>query len=145
MFSAAGVKPVPFRLTVPLITEPELSRVVVAVVRSACRPPTAEGVNITWTVQLPPPASVAEQFDELALKSPAAAPETAKFSPDKGSPPGFAIVTVCAVLGVPIPVPGKVRAVGVRLKAAGASPVPDVAIRTKGTPRLVLDTTTVPL
>ena len=144
MLNTAGVNPVPFKLALIVMAAFPAPSVELVAVRRACRPPAAVGVKVTDTEQLAPPASVDAQFAELAAKSPAAVPETAKFRPDNGSPPGFVTVTVCAALATPTPTPGNVSDAGLKLSEAGANPVPETAMRAIGTPRLVLDTTTVP-
>jgi hypothetical protein len=53
-------------------------------------------------------------------------------------------VIVCPALAVPIPVPGNVTDTGFKLSDGGVKPVPEAATRTAGTPRLVLEITTVP-
>jgi hypothetical protein len=140
MLNAAGVNPEPFKRTVALATP----GVVLEAVRNPCRPPTTEGSNVTTAEQLAPAANVVIQLEELMAKSPAAAPAIARLRPDSAVPPGFETVTCCPASSVPIAVAGKVTAVGFTLREAGASPVPESATGTGGTPRLVVATVTVP-
>jgi len=139
--SAAGVNPIPLKLAIafaaPLVELDAVSEPV--------RPPATEGVKLTTTEQLPPAASVPPgsdaQLDELTAKS----PEITIVNPVSAKPPVFDTVTVCPALVFPTVVPGKLTAVGLRLRAAGKPPVPVTATTTGATPKLVLDTVTVPL
>jgi hypothetical protein len=140
MLNVAGVNPVPLRMAVALVTP----GVVLEAVRNPCRPPTAEGSKVTTSEQLALAANVVVQFEELMAKSPAAAPAIARLRPDIVTPPGLVTVTAWPASVVPIAVPGKVTVAGVTLSAAGASPVPESATCTGGTPRLVVATVTVP-
>jgi hypothetical protein len=74
VLSAAAVNPVPVKLIVAVIGVFGTLFVVLETVRNPCRPPTAVGVKVTATEQLLPAASACVQFEELSVKSPAAAP-----------------------------------------------------------------------
>jgi hypothetical protein len=140
----AGVNPVPFKLAVAVRGRLEAPLVVLDAVRVACRPPAPAGLKITETRQLPPPPNVCVQFAELAIKSAASAPETAKLNPAIGNPPAFETVTDSVALEKPIPVPGKLRVDGLKLSEAGNKPVPIAATCTGATPRLVVATVMIP-
>jgi hypothetical protein len=145
VLSTAGVNPVPLKVPVVVRGAFPAPEVVLVAVRNPCLPPATVGVNVTTTEQLPPAASVEEQVVELIAKSPPAGPERARLRPDSPTPLGLETVIVIPALVVPTPVPGKLSAVGVRLNCGGVSPVPDTGVCTAVTPRLVVDTVTVPL
>ncbi len=140
MLNAAGVNPVPFRMAVALATP----GVVLEAVRKPCRPPTTEGLNVTTAEQPAAAANVPVQLEEVTAKSLAAAPAIAKLRPDTATPPGLVTVTAWPASVVPIAAAGKFTAAGLTLNAAGASPVPESATCTGGTPRLVVAMVTVP-
>jgi hypothetical protein len=144
VLNAAAVRPVPIKFAVAERGRLDTPFVVLDAVNDASRPPTTVGLKVTEMEQLPPPASVWAQFAELASKSPAATPTMAKLNPAKGNPPGLETVTIWAALETPIPVPGKLSVAGLKLSEAGNNPVPMTATLTAGTPRLVVETATVP-
>jgi hypothetical protein len=112
--SAAGITPVPLRLTVCGLLAPD-EVIVIAPVRV----PAAVGVNVTVIVQVAFCASVAVQL-VVRPKSPVAAETTMLFIL-----PLFAVrVTVCDALVVFVFWPGKVSEFEVNPMSAGKTPVP---------------------
>lgn len=144
VLNTAGVNPVPFKLAVALSGVFAAPSVVLVANSIASLPPAIVGVKVTTTEQLPPAGSAVEQLEEAIEKSPDSDPESATFNPASATPPGLETVIANPVLVIPIPVPGKLSELGLRLSAAAATPVPETGTDTPATPTLVVATDTVP-